>query len=221
MKRQYLGDSKDSFKWDYLDTLTSVLGYTKLNITLMLTPDDGGNDGKTSPERFPARPLILEFCHNLRRHREFQKLRQLPSSTGASYTLELHKPDVFFSNSIRKTYFSGYSQEANQLIFLDPDNGFEPEKNCTAKHVGYSDIEAITNQIPAASTISVFQHFRRIPFAKDFSRIKERIGSDHVAALYWHSLMFVTIASNRATIAKVIEANHSYANSRPVVKTLQ
>jgi hypothetical protein len=27
MKRQYLGDSKDSFKWDYLDFMTRTLGF--------------------------------------------------------------------------------------------------------------------------------------------------------------------------------------------------
>ena len=221
MKRQYLGDSKDSFKWDYLDALTSALGCTKLNISLMLTPDDGGNDGKTSPERFPARKSIHDFCHNLKKHRDFQQLRNLPLSSGSSYIVEFHKPDILFTRNDRKSYFSNYSSNKRQLIFIDPDNGFEPEKSCTAKHVGYSDIKAITSQISGDSVVSVFQHFRRIPFAKDFIRIKERLGSDHVAAVYWHSLMFVTIAKTRETIEKVVAANQEYANSCPAVKALR
>jgi hypothetical protein len=51
MKRQYLGDSKDCFKWDYHDYLMSALGYKILNILLMMTPDDKSNDGKTKPDK--------------------------------------------------------------------------------------------------------------------------------------------------------------------------
>jgi len=40
MKLQYLGDSKDSFKWDYHDFLARGLGYSKFTIALMMTPDD-------------------------------------------------------------------------------------------------------------------------------------------------------------------------------------
>jgi len=43
MKKQYLGDSKDSFKWDYHDFLAGELNYPVLNIMLMMTPDDESN----------------------------------------------------------------------------------------------------------------------------------------------------------------------------------
>ena len=59
MKLQYLGDSKDSFKWDYHDFLVSELEYPLLNIALMMTLDDGGNDGKTHPSLSPARDEII------------------------------------------------------------------------------------------------------------------------------------------------------------------
>jgi len=62
MKLQYLGDSKDSFKWDYHDYLTDALGYNLLNILLMITPDDETNEGKTNPDWFPARKEIIDFC---------------------------------------------------------------------------------------------------------------------------------------------------------------
>ena len=38
MKLQYLGDSKDAFKWDYLDFLTKQMGMSELLIVPMLTP---------------------------------------------------------------------------------------------------------------------------------------------------------------------------------------
>jgi hypothetical protein len=64
--------------------------------------------------------------------------------------------------------------------------------------------------------ISVFQHFRRISFDKDFARIKERLAIVHVAAVYWHSLMFVTIAKTKEEIEKVIAANNHYSQRYPV-----
>jgi hypothetical protein len=55
MKRQYLGDSKDSFKWDYHDFMTRTLGFHYFQVVWMMTPDDKGSHGQTVPERFPAR----------------------------------------------------------------------------------------------------------------------------------------------------------------------
>ncbi len=219
MKRQYLGDSKDSFKWDYHDYLASALRYPRLNMVLMLTPDDQSGDGKTHPELFPARKAIISFCHNLREERNIQRLRDLPAATGASYFVDLHNPETYITRKNRREYFSGLPTEGKHLFFLDPDNGFEPETSNNEKHVLYSDIDAILKQISDESAISVFQHFRRITFDKDFARIKERLATDHVTAVYWHSLMFVVIGKNRKTIEKVIEANHLYSQGRTGVST--
>ena len=216
MKRQYLGDSKDSFKWDYHDYLTSALRYPSLNIILMLTPDDHSRDGKTHPELFPARKAVISFCHNLRKERNVQLLRGLPTATGASYLVDLHNPETYFTRQNRRQYFSGLPAEGKYLFFLDPDNGFEPERSSNEKHIMYSDIDAILKQISGESVISVFQHFRRIPFDKDFAHIKERLASVHVAAVYWHSLMFVAVAKAEETIEKVIAANHQYSQRYPV-----
>ncbi len=216
MKKQYLGDSKDSFKWDYHDYLTSALRYPRLTIILMLTPDDHSRDGETHPELFPARRAVIGYCHNLRSQRNVQLLRELPTATAASYLVDLHRPETSFIGKNRRRYFSGLPAEGKRLFFLDPDNGFEPERSSSEKHVLYSDIDAILKEISGDSVVSVFQHFRRIPFDKDFARIKERLASTHVAAVYWHSLMFVAIAKARETIERVMAANHEYSQTYPV-----
>lgn len=41
MKLQYLGDSKDSFKWDYHHFLVDALGYRHFQIVWMMTTDNG------------------------------------------------------------------------------------------------------------------------------------------------------------------------------------
>jgi len=216
MKLQYLGDSRDSFKWDYHDYLTSALGYTKLNILLMLTPDDNSNQGKTAPAIYPSRKPIHDLCCELREQRNIRLIYKLPSATGSKYLIELHKGETYLTNRNRKEYFSGLSTPKRQVLFLDPDNGFEPEKSHSKKHVLYSDIEAIIQQISEESVISVFQYFRRISFTDDFTCIKQRLISGYATAIYWHSLMFVAISKSKDTIDKVLTVNRQYSQGRPV-----
>ncbi|MDO8886592.1 hypothetical protein [Candidatus Oleimmundimicrobium sp.] len=220
MKIQYLGDSKDSFKWDYHDYLTNVIGYNFLNILLMMTPDDKTNDGKTKPDSFPARSEIIQFCKNLRSKRDLSVIKHLPSETGANYKVNLHNPEIYITKRNRELYFSELPKRSNQIIFLDPDNGFEPERKYNDKHVRYSEISTILDQIPSNSLVSVFQHFRRIKFVDDFSRIKERlsgvIASVYVTAIFWHQLMFVLISKSEAVIKRATEINKEYATLYPI-----
>ena len=83
MKKQYLGDSKDSFKWDYHDFLVRELNYQVLNVVLMLTPDNKSNEGETPPTLFPARKEIIEFCNDLRNDRDVSLITSLPHMTDA------------------------------------------------------------------------------------------------------------------------------------------
>ncbi len=220
MKRQYLGDSKDSFKWDYHDYLTASLGYPTLNIMLMLTPDDESKDGETHPDLFRSRKPVLNFCRDLKKQRNIQFIKELPVATNSKYLVELHKEETYLTTRNRNDYFSGICAEPQQVLFLDPDNGFEPEKSNSEKHVLYSDVSFILKQLSPEAVISVFQHFRRISFDKDFARIKERIPSGYTTALYWHSLMFVTICKTKEIIEWVSELNHRYSQKYPV-KVLQ
>lgn len=215
MKLQYLGDSKDSFKWDYHDYLAKELRYPVLNIGLMMTPDDESNDGGSRPSLFPARPEIVEFCEHLRKKRSIEAVRRLPERTGSSYAIKLHNESAF-TNQNRRQYFSGFSSAENQLLLLDPDNGFEPDKSYSEKNVLYSDIASLLGQISDDSVISVFQNFRRKSFVEDFARIKERLYGGYAAAIYWHSLMFVAIGKSREVIAQVSEANKKYSRKYPV-----
>jgi len=213
MKLQYLGDSKDSFKWDYHDYLAQELCYPLLNIALMMTPDDTSNDGKSHPSLFPARGEIVEFCKQLREKRNIDALQRLPETTGSHYTVKLHNGSTFITNQNRRQYFSGLSTTTKQLLFLDPDNGFEPEKSYSDKHVLYSDIASLLEQISDDSVISVFQHSRRKPFVEDFAKIEQQLHSRYATAIYWNLLMFVAIGKSQKVITQVSEANKKYCKN--------
>jgi hypothetical protein len=216
MKLQYLGDSRDSFKWDYHDYLTTALGYPLLNVVLMMTPDDSTNDGATDPDIFPARPEIIGFCRDLKNSKDIQMIRHLPSRTCSNYTVVLHRESTRIMNTKRMEYFADIANESRQVLFLDPDNGFEPEKKYSNKHVLYSDIETVLQQISEQDIISVFQYFRRRSFANDLMCIRQRLMSGHSTAVYWHSLMFVAISKSGETIDNVLTLNRQYSQNRPV-----
>ena len=216
MKRQYLGDSKDSFKWDYHHFLVETLGYSELKIAWMMTPEDHGPDGKTSPELFPARPEVLAFCNHLRSCRDPSLLSELPTTTGAGYSVSFHKPDQHLDRNNRASYFSAIGLNPSQVLFLDPDNGFEPEQSFSEKHVRYAEVGNIISRSPPNSLVTVFQHHRRKKFPEDFSRIRERLRLGYATAIYWHSLMFVSMSLSFETIARVSDVNREYAKNHPV-----
>lgn len=212
MKKQYLGDSKDSFKWDYHDYLVSELNYPLFNIALMMTPNDNTNQGQTRANLFTARKEILDFCEEIRSGADLEKIKNLPKKTSSNYRIDFHKNDKYFDNYNRDDYFSNFHRIEKQLFFLDPDNGFEPEKSCTEKHVRYTDIFKSINSLPDDSIISVFQHYRYKPFQEDYISIKKRLGNDlYSTAIHWHSLMFVLITKSSHILNKIIDANKKYA----------
>ncbi len=216
MKRQYLGDSKDSFKWDYLDHLTASMPGSCLQIAWMMTPDDGTTDGKTEPERFPARQEILNFCRGLQSSRDPDSLIHLPALTGRTYTVMLDSWGNYFTDHERRAYFSSLSCDSGQVLFLDPDNGFEPERSCNEKHVRYQDVHETLDRISEHSVITVFQHHRRKKFVDDFLRIRERLRYGYSTAIFWQSLMFVNISKSKPMIEIVRESNSNYSKIRPV-----
>ena len=117
MKLQYLGDLKDSFKWDYHEFLASALKYPLLNIALMMTPDDKSNDGKSHPSRFPARDEIIDFCNALRFSRTIELIKELPVKTKGSYRIEFHNSYTYFMN--RREYFAKLNSVEKQALLLE------------------------------------------------------------------------------------------------------
>lgn len=216
MKLQYLGDSKDSFKWDYHDYLVDSLGYGMLNIVLMMTADDGGSHGSSRTSGYPARPNVIEFCQKLRKSRVLSDLRELPKVTSCDYAVELHSEQYVQSGDSRRNYFQGFSSSNDQVVLFDPDNGLEPRKSFSDKHLLFSELDHVLGQISERSVISVFQHFRRKPFEQDFVEIGERILSGYSSAVYWHSLMFVLVTRSPDVHKHLIRINEGYALEQPV-----
>lgn len=126
----------------------------------------------------------------------------------------------YIKRNSRKLYFTGLTNDEKQIVFLDPDSGFEPERSFSEKHVRYSEIFSILEQISFESIVSVFQHFRRIKFIQDFRRIRQRINDFrtpvHTTAIFWHQLMFVLISKSEQIIRRVHSINKAYSSMYPI-----
>jgi hypothetical protein len=195
MKLQYLGDSKDAFKWDLLHHLSVSLEVTQPVWALMLTPDDGSNEGSTDPSRFPGGVGVQAFCRALQANRSLASLRQLPDHLGGQYDPVIVDEAVPFGAG-REAYFAAVAQARPQLVFFDPDNGFEPNQ-ATLKHLRYAELAQVLSAREEAVAV-VFQHHRRVRFEVDLERIAARIRNHlpqcQVQGLAWQSLMLVVCA---------------------------
>ena len=229
MKRQYLGDVKDAFKWDYLDFLTRELGMQLLNILLMLTPDDETNEGESNPCLFPA-PRIWPFCEQLREKKDFGLLCSLPNCVRAAgpcdlqYEVRLHNGEDTFcnANAERQKYFSGIARETAQVVFADPDVGFEPKSGGSDKHILFSDVDRILKQISQESIVVVFQHAWRTfsSFREHYEKIiREALcisDSQSATAIFWSNKAMFVVVGNAERIKKVREINRRYMQLRRV-----
>lgn len=216
MKRQYLGDSKDSFKWDYHHFLLQALGYEQLTIAWVMNADDDSTYGQTAPELFPARQEILDLCEQLRASRNPDLLSNLPTTTRATYAVNFHTAADALNSRLSTSFFAGLTPSTQQVVFLDPDKGFEPERSSTNSHVRYADLDALLKSLPPDGVVTIFQHHRRKKFPDDFTRIRERMLSGYSTAIYWHSMMFVIVANSPKIIEQVCAINFEYAKNHPV-----
>ena len=225
MKRQYLGDAKDAFKWDYLDFLTRELGMQLLNILLMLTPDKGNGDGRLNPEMFCNSQNLLQFCKELQKRRKgsdsdiMQLLRDLPKWIGARYAVNLHNAEKNFAAlhaaHARRDYFDGIPSDRPQVIFLDPDTGFEPQ-TATDAHIKHKEVQRVLEYSHSDSVVVVYQDLIRKSPETFAEKIQRQFPSGHTAAIYWSGRAMLFAFGKPERIDKVRELNRAYQNRRPV-----
>ena len=227
MRRQYLGDAKDAFKWDYLDFLTRELEIPILNILTMAVPDNSNSHGQTSPEEFftwkgasyPDTRGIVKLCAALRCERSKEGaltpiLRVLSEHIGEGYWVELHKETedfaVLHAKGKRHEYFSGFSKDKPQVVFVDPDTGFEPS-SAKNSHVKHSEVEQILKQIHDSSVVVVFQDLGRKSQRECFDKNKAKISSGcNTTAIYWSNRVMFFIIGAPNQIAKIRGINANY-----------
>lgn len=222
MQLQYLGNSRDAFKWEYLDFLAKELEVPVLKVVPMLTPDGDSRKGSTPPSLFPSLEGIQKFCCHLQKNRRLKEIRKLPKYTNAKdkYKVKLYKEnEIFFGGSEkRERYFSDIISDikhaAKEIVFLDPGIGFCFSESASREHVTYSDIWTILDKVDESAVIVAYQY--RWPFTKfevHYGKIAgklEEYACDKTALLGGGASILVAISKSEERIDRVRCINEHY-----------
>lgn len=223
MKNQYFGDVNDYRKYGLLRALQSTWDGS-LMVAWMLTPDDGGRDGRfrsylEAPEtwarydpglfaglsdllRPPSRPSVslIEGSALLPRVRYYSAVVPDGRIERDAWRDDLHRKAL-----------------GVDLVFLDPDNGIEvPSKTVGRKHsskyVTWQEIQALWE---AGCSLLIYQHFRREArnaFAQRLiSELRERTGAGFTEAFLTPHVLFILVTQARhqgrlAIVGEVLSA---------------
>ncbi len=169
MKDQYFGDINDYRKYGLLRAIRRA-SQLRLLIACMLTPNDGGTDGKhitylDKPKQWSHFDPVL-----------FQTLKDLLESGPQRQVSLIEATDLFpnttyFSTQVpdnpaaRRAWFTALCQQAQDcdLVFLDPDNGLEVKsKPYGVRHSSkYLYWHEVTPLWETGKSLLIYQHFIR------------------------------------------------------------
>jgi len=169
MKHQYLGDTRDLFKYDLIELLLSRHpSLDQAFFITMLTPDDGSGHGERADySRAKAGYLnsaLSGFLSRLRdaRTRNCFLIRDYFSERSLQVNIERSH----FTHHGREEYFSRIARKVRMLshflIFLDPDTGLEVAVP-TSAHLLYAEVSLVTRAAGRGSIVMIYQHIPRTP----------------------------------------------------------
>lgn len=220
MKLQYLGDSRDSFKWDLLHFAVTNTNLTRLYYVPWLTPNDPVPiHGNMQPNRFPCRQEILEFNRRLRVAKDLSMIGELGKISGlGSFDVHLFHPERYVEpGPDRNRYLSDFAPETlrGTLVFLDPDNGFETTTQRGVKWVRYQEIEAVLKRVPEDSAIVVYQHRPMRTWDDILREIRSKCAfSPFFMAIIESNLSFIFLSKDNRTFQTLSESIEAYARSK-------
>jgi hypothetical protein len=209
MKNQYFGDINDYRKYGLLRALHSN-GDSSLLVAWMLTPDDGGPDGRFrsylhdpnnwaryDPDLFAGLAALLASAP--------QPSVSLIEGSELLRRAAYHSALVPDGREERHGWRSDLMRAASDvdLVFVDPDNGIEvPSKPVghkgSSKYVTWLEIEGLWH---SGCSILIYQHFRRErrdSFAERMvSELRDHTGAPYVEALRTPHVLFLVAAQAR------------------------
>ena len=209
MKNQYFGDINDYRKYGLLRALQSC-GTGSLLVAWMLTPDDGGPDGRfraylEAPDTWARYdPELFDGLVGLLRAAP-QPSVSLIEGSGLLPRASYYSAVVPDGRQGRDAWHKGLLRAAKDidLVFLDPDNGIEVRSKAigrkgSSKYVTWKDIQGLWDM---GCSLLIYQHFgreARDAFARRLaSELRERTGSALVEAFRTPHVLFLMAAQDR------------------------
>lgn len=227
MKLQYLGDSRDAFKWDLLHHLckTSSPPFRHLLFIPLLTPDDQiPRHGKTPHSRFAFQAPIRGFLSQLASSKRDLNLVHALGAIDGTPRFQVSTPPgsrIIQNGAGRASYWKAWPEVrwTDALVFFDPDNGFETKTQKGGKWIRHNEIAAILPALGPEGAVIVYQHRpQRQTWDTVFATLMPRLDYvDWSAAVYEANLGFVILGAAPA-MRRITPVAESYANNRERVR---
>jgi hypothetical protein len=227
MKLQYLGDSRDAFKWDLLHWLCTRAepAFARLLFVPLLTPDDAEpSDGRTPHAWFPCRPLIRPFVAGLAAApRSLERIAALGGlEDGHPLEVTVAQADAFVEEGARRASYWDWchpERYADTLVFLDPDNGFETRTQRGPKWVRHAEVKWLLERLPESSAVAVYQHRPRRRWEELLADLAARLDyAPDVQVVYEANLAFLVLSRAQGTPERLTRAAIGYCEGRPGVR---
>ena len=163
MNEQYLGDSRDFVKYDFLLHLARSLNLSDgVTIIPMLTPPRGrkphpGYGAGTRDQGLYTLLHSIASSLDLTYGQASQKIVSFFSEQGIPCRFV---PDGELRPSYRNEYFSRVPQDTlrDSIVFIDPDTGLQGASRPSDAHLGQAEIEQIFARMSDNSVLVVYQH---------------------------------------------------------------
>ncbi len=178
MKKQYLGDVRDLFKYDLIQQiLKGVSSLQKFTFIPMLTKNEpkrgDGNKGNFVRARKKGRPgtnneklmdVLKKYKGMYANERDFTEIEMHFKSEGIEILLYEDKGREYFDHRTRGEYFKNIPESLlhKSLVFVDPDIGLEIQ-NSTEKHLLYPEVQYLYECMDKDSILMIYQHYPRFP----------------------------------------------------------
>jgi hypothetical protein len=198
VRKQFFGDINDYHKYGLLRELAGN-GDLKIGVCWMLTPDDGTHGDKTPYLRDADRwqsydPELFAKLHEwvvLQNERDVACIEQCNVERKLLPSALYYRTLVPEIRSARVAYIEAmlHKFEGLNLIFFDPDNGFEvvsrPYKNKPSrKHVYFHELKSAFERGHSILVIQFFPRKEREEYINNRVReLKVKIGAEQVVCL--------------------------------------
>lgn len=176
MKKQYLGDVRDLFKYDLIQQiLKGKSSLQKFTFIPVLTENESnsteGNKRNFARAKEKGKPGTnnKELMKALKKYKEmdtskrdFTEIEKYFKSEGIEMLLYEDKEHEYFEHDPGDEYFKNIPESLlrKPLIFVDPDIGLQI-KNPTEKHLLYREVKYLYGRVGKDTILMIYQHFPR------------------------------------------------------------
>jgi hypothetical protein len=242
MKKQYLGDTRDLFKYDLIQQiLKGRSSLQKFTFIPMLTENESnsgdGNKRNFAKAKKDGRPgtnneKLMEVLKKYKKmdvdKRDFTKIKRHFKSKGIEMLLYKDKRHEYFNHRTGDDeYFKNIPENLlhTPLVFVDPDIGLQI-KNSTKKHLLYREVQCLYERMGKDSLLMIYQHFPRDPRKyKKYSpkgrsnRLEKELGNLPIYISDNEIMFFLLTRSDRlrSQLGRIIER---YKRDHPKYKNL-